>query len=621
MMKKALFIGRFQPFHLGHLSVIEKALKETDHLIIGIGSAENSFEKENPFTAGERFEMIEAALLDHGIPASKFCIIPVRNINDYDAWPNHVDSLVPHYEAVYTGSPIVKELFEKQGKHKIIDVEKKFDICSTKIREKIFRGEDFSDIVPEKVAELLKKWDARKRMQINPAIFRAYDIRGIADKDLTENSIFEIGRGVGTYMLKNYGGNLVVGRDNRTHGEKLQNAFIKGLLSTGCNVVNVGLATSPMIYWAVCKHGFDGGMNITASHNPKEYNGIKVVARNAHSVCGEELSKILEIINAGEFLEGTGKLYEQEIFEEYKEELLSKVKIKKPLKVIIDAGNGTTGAFAPKLFRAAGCKVYELYCDLDGTFPNHEANPESEKNMRDLGKLVVEKGADLGIGFDGDGDRIGVVDEKGNHYSADYLIILLARDLLQRWPGQSIIFDTKTSKVVENEIKSLGGDPIRYKTGHSFIETKMKEIDALLAGECSGHMFIGENYYGFDDAFLAALKILEIISRDNLAFSEHFKSLPKLLTTPEIKLPCPDDKKFQVVEKLVSEFEREHKTLTVDGAFVEFSECDWGAVRCSNTTPCLTLRFEAESEEKMAQMKGIFAEKLNKHPEVDMSSF
>ncbi|MBU1992770.1 phosphomannomutase/phosphoglucomutase [Patescibacteria group bacterium] len=456
---------------------------------------------------------------------------------------------------------------------------------------------------------------------MNPEIFRAYDIRGIAGKDLTEESIYKIGRAAGTYMIRKYGRNLVVGRDNRTHGEKLQKSFIIGLIESGCNVTNINLATSPMIYWTVCKYEFDGGMNITASHNPKEYNGIKVVAKNAHSVCGDELREILRIALSEDFEEGVGNLEEREIASGYNLELLSKIFLQRPLKIVVDAGNGTTGAFAPELFRAAGCEVHELYCDLDGTFPNHEANPESAENLADLSAKVAEIGADLGIGFDGDGDRVGIVDEKGKHYSADYLLILLARDLLTRHPGETIIFDTKTSKIVENDIRNRGGEPLRYKTGHSFIETKMKEIGSLLAGECSGHMFIGENYYGFDDAFLATLKILEIISRSDKAFSEHFQDLETLITTPEIKLACPDNKKFEVVKKLVADFQRDHKTLTIDGAFVEFDDKNWGAVRCSNTTPCLTLRFEAETEEKLAEMKHTFAQKLVKHPEIDMSSF
>jgi len=460
-------------------------------------------------------------------------------------------------------------------------------------------------------------------MQINPEIFRAYDIRGIADRDLTEESIRLIGRGIGTYILRTQGKNVAVGRDNRTHGEKLQRAFIEGLQDAGCNVANLGLTISPMIYWTVCEYGFDGGINITASHNPKEYNGIKVVGKNAHSICGDELQEILQIIQNEDFenTEEEPEYMEKDIFPEYKKALLSKISIEKPLKIVVDAGNGTAGAFAGELFREAGCEVHELYCELDGTFPNHEANPESAENLRDLSDKVVELGADLGIGFDGDGDRVGIVDENGKHYSADYLLILLARDLLERHPGEKIIFDIKTSKIAEQEIRDCGGTPIRYKTGHSFIETKMKEEKSLLAGECSGHMFIGENYFGFDDAFLAALKILEIISKSDSKFSHHFESLPKLVTTPEIKLACPDNKKFEIVDQLVQDFEREHKTIKVDGAFVEFSDTNWGAVRCSNTTPCLTLRFEAENEEKLGEIKNIFAEKLEKHPEIDMSNF
>lgn len=477
-------------------------------------------------------------------------------------------------------------------------------------------------------------------MNINPHIFRAYDIRGIAmgdNPDLTVETIKLIGQGTGTYMKRTYSTkNMFVGRDNRLHSEELQNAFIEGVLSTGIDVVNVGLSTSPLLYYGVCKFGMDSGVNITASHNPKEYNGVKIVREGAHSVCGDELQEIVKLIQAQDFESGEGQLSSRDdTFEVYKEDITSRIRLTKPLKVVIDAGNGTAGKFAPELFRALGCEVTELYCELDGNYPNHEANPEEEENMRELGQLVREKGADLGIGFDGDGDRVGIVDENGKHYSADFLVILLAHDLLAHKPGSQIVFDVKVSKVLIQEIEKNGGVPVMCKTGHSFIETRMHEINAPLAGEISGHLFFGQDYYdyyGFDDAFFGACQILKILSeskgpkghatgpRRGVAqkFSQHFTDLPKLYTTPEYKTPCPDDKKFDIVKELTEHFERKHNCITIDGVRVNFDDQSWGAVRCSNTSPNLTLRFEAITQERLNEIQTIMAEQLKKHPEVDV---
>lgn len=462
-------------------------------------------------------------------------------------------------------------------------------------------------------------------MKVNPNIFRAYDIRGIADPlgdeptDLTEESVYLIGQGTGTYLQQHYGKKIVVGRDNRLTGPKLQQAFINGLISTGCEVTNVGLCTSPMIYWAVCYYGFDGGVNITASHNPKEYNGIKVVAQKAHSVCGEELQKILNIIETGTFTVGEGSEKQREIFADYTTDTTKRVKIERKLKVVVDAGNATTGMFAPALLEAVGCEVIQLHCDLDGTFPNHEANPEETKNMLDLIEKVKETGADLGIGFDGDGDRIGIVDEKGQHYSADFLLILLARDMLARNPGAKVVFDVKVSQNVIDDIKKHGGEPVMSKTGHSFIEQKMKDIGALLGGEISGHMFFEEDYYGFDDAFFAALKILAILSKDKKTLSEHFSDLAPTFTTPEYKAFCPDDEKFQIVKEVSEHFSKLYDCITIDGVRINFDSFSWGAVRCSNTSPNLTLRFESTQKEKIPEMKKIMADVLSKYPSVDLS--
>ena len=467
-------------------------------------------------------------------------------------------------------------------------------------------------------------------MNINPLIFRAYDIRGIAmpegknNIDLTPKTIHLIGTGAGTYLKRTYQTkSMLVGRDNRLHSEELQQAFIQGVLSTGVNVTNIGLATSPLLYYGVCRFNEDSGVNITASHNPKEYNGVKIVGKNAHSVCGEELQKILQLIQKENFEKGEGVLSKKtDIFENYSQDLQKRMHLKKPLKIVVDAGNGTAGKFAPQVLRAIGCEVTELYCDLDGNYPNHEANPEEEKNMLDLGATVVKTKADLGLGFDGDGDRVGVVDENGKHYSADYLLILLARELLTNKPQSQIVFDVKVSQILIDEINKLEGIPVMSKTGHSFIEARMHELNAPLGGEISGHMFFGKDhydYYGFDDALFAACKIIEILSSSAQKFSEQFAGLPTMSTTPEFKAFCPDDKKFAIVEELTKHFTREHSCITIDGVRVNFGEKAWGAVRCSNTSPNLTLRFEAQGKEKLQAIQKIMVDQLKKYPEVNTS--
>ncbi len=467
--------------------------------------------------------------------------------------------------------------------------------------------------------------------ELNPHIFRAYDIRGIAQPenpqeqaDLTPETVNLIGKGMGSYMKRTYGTkNMMVGCDNRLHSPALQKAFIEGVLSAGIDVVDVGLSTSPLLYYAVCKFNMDSGVNITASHNPKEYNGVKIVRENAHSVCGDELQKILKIIQGQDFEKGEGKLSaKDDNFDVYLKDIQSRIKIAKPLKVVVDAGNGVTGKFAGQLLRGIGCEVIELYCELDGNFPHHEANPEEEKNMLDLAKLVRENKADLGIGFDGDGDRVGVVDENGKHYSADYLLLMLARELLAAKPGSQIVFDVKVSKILIDEITRLGGIPVMNKVGHSFIEEKMHEINAPLAGEISGHMFFGKdfyNYYGFDDAFLGACKIIEVLSKSDKTMSHQFDGLPQMETTPEFKAHCPDDKKFEIVRALTDHFTRKHKCITIDGVRVNFGDTAWGAVRSSNTSPNLTLRFEAQTKEKLSEIQAEMVEQLKKYPEVDLS--
>ncbi|MBI5754977.1 phosphomannomutase/phosphoglucomutase [Candidatus Peregrinibacteria bacterium] len=460
-------------------------------------------------------------------------------------------------------------------------------------------------------------------MIINPFIFRAYDIRGIAEAsskypvaDLTSTAMHFLGLGIGTYIQKHYVKHIAVGGDNRLTTKTLKKAFIQGLVESGCHAEDIGLSTSPLLYYAVCKFGYDGGINITASHNPREYNGLKIVGRAGHSICGEEIQKIRRMISEKNFSKGNGKISTKQIFPNYLSEMKKKIKIKKPLKLVIDAGNGTAGAFAPELFRAWGMEVVELYCDLDGRFPNHPANPEEYENMKELIAKVKETHADIGFGFDGDGDRIGMIDEKGTFYAADYILLLLARDLLSRQAGAKIVYDLKSSLILAENIRKRGGIPLMEKTGHSFIEQAMKREGALLAGEVSGHMFFAENYYGFDDALLAGLKILEILSKSEKPLSEHFTDLPKTCITPEIKVSCPDNKKFAIVQKITKRFQKIYPCITIDGVRIEFENNAWGIIRSSNTSPYLTLRFEAPTPQKLAEIQKIVYEELKHYPEV-----
>ena len=501
---------------------------------------------------------------------------------------------------------------------------------------------------------------------INPLIFRAYDIRGIAQvqkgeagsapilPDLTKQTAYLIGKATATYLIKTYNAkHMVVGRDMRNSSPTLQTAFIDGVLECGLCVTDIGLATSPMVYFATCfeEYDFDCGVNITASHNPKEYNGIKIVANlpgkpyTAHSVCGNELQKILKIAQSGEAQNAKtkpsrfhkpklpGRLEGLDVWPAYRDRLLQAVpklnpKLKKPLKVVVDAGNGAAGPFIPELLRKIGAEVIELYCEPDGNFPNHEANPEELRNMQALIRKVKQTKANLGIGFDGDGDRIGIIDELGNHYSADYFLLFLAKDIVARTKTATtktyatkpkIVTDIKFSQAILNQLKTIGTEPIMCKVGHSFIEQKVAEEGAILGGEVSGHMYVAEDYYGFDDAFLASAKILEALSRSNLPFSAQFANLPKTYMTPEFKAHCPDDKKFEIVKKLVAHFTKLYDCITIDGVRIVFGPLAWGAIRASNTSPNLTLRFEAETPERLAEVQKIMYEEISKYKEVDLS--
>ncbi len=471
---------------------------------------------------------------------------------------------------------------------------------------------------------------------INPSIFRAYDIRGTAEPtaqkpqpDLTPETAKLIGLGTGTYLQRKYSArNIIVGRDNRLHSAALQQAFIEGLRETGMDVMDAGLATSPMIYFASCHYGSDTAAVITASHNPKQDNGIKIVQKHAHSVDDLELQEIRRIIEAEDFIRSVtpGSLTTlTTVSADYRQKILSVTKLHnsptRPLRVVLDAGNGVTGAFAPDIFRAIGCEVTELYCDLDGNFPNHEANPEHAKNMVALGEKVREIGADLGIGFDGDGDRVGIVDEKGQHYSAEFPIMLIARDLLAAHPGEKIIHDVKVCQSVIDDILAHRGQPIMSRVGHSYIERRMHSEQATFAGEKSGHLFFGQlhfDYYGFDDGIFAGVKIVEALSKTTLSFSEIFADIHVNPNIPELKLYCPDERKEPIIEALRNHFVPLYDCITLDGVRLQFPDGAWILARYSNTTPYITLYAEAPTETRLEEIKELIFTELRHFPEVKL---
>lgn len=458
---------------------------------------------------------------------------------------------------------------------------------------------------------------------MNKSIFRTYDIRGIAETDITNEDAYLIGKASATYLKQKFNAKKIsLGADCRISSPRIKEQIIKGVLETGIDIIDIGLSTSPMLYWSICKLNLDGGIMITASHNPKEYNGFKICKKDADSIHGNELQEVYKLIENDKLISAPtpGTLEEKDINEEYTNELASKVKIARPLKIVVDTGNGACGPSAKLLFEKLKLDAEYLFLEPDGTFPNHPADPEKRANMLQLIDKVLESKSDLGIGFDGDGDRVGIIDEKGNHYCADFLLLLLAKDLATRIRKPKIVFDTKVSQSIINAMEKAGTDPIMYKTGHSLIVEKMKELSAPLAGEVSGHMFFAEDYYGFDDAYLASIKILEILAKHKKPFSELFDDVEKTVTTEEIKVKCDDEKKFTVVEKIVAHFTKQYDCITIDGVRIKFDEIAWALIRASNTSPNLTLRFEAKNEEQMQAIQKVVYEHLKEYKELEIQN-
>lgn len=453
---------------------------------------------------------------------------------------------------------------------------------------------------------------------MNSNIFRAYDIRGIVDKDFTSDDAVLIGQAFGTYLLQNNSRNVVIGHDNRFSSDELNAHFIRGLIKTGVEVTDIGLALTPMLHFAVIKHGFDAGVIVTASHNPPEYNGFRFDGPDALPIFDRELQNIRKIMEDGKFASGEGEVRYWDIFEDYLNEYRQRIHLQRPVKVVIDCGNATASKFAPRIFETIGCQIEDLYCELDADFPYHQPDPENKLNMRDLAKRVHAVGAELGIAFDTDADRVGFVDENGTIYENDKAMIILARDILERNPGAKIIYDVKCSYVLEEEIKKAGGKPKMIRTGHPYFKKRMYDNpEILLGGELSSHTFIKDNYYGYDDGPFAGARMVEILSRDDKPFSSYFDDIEHTAHTEEIKLPTPDDKKFEIMQKIPDDFEQ-WELITIDGVRVKFSPRQWALIRASNTTPALSLRFEAEDDTKLHEIIEIVKARLQKYPVVDV---
>lgn len=462
--------------------------------------------------------------------------------------------------------------------------------------------------------------------KVDHSIFRKYDIRGVVSGEnpqITPELARLVGKALGTYLPKEFMTDRVfVGCDNRESSDGIKAGMIEGLVSTGVNVTDIGPVMTPTVYYASASYGSRGaGVMITGSHLDTRYNGIKM-AYGKLALFGQQIQDLLKLIEDDAFMTGEGQVdQDYNMIDKHMEAIGGMVKFHKPLKVVLDAGNGISGSYVPAVLEKLGAEVICLYCESDGTYPNHLPNPEDPDMTKDLEAKVKEVGADLGLAFDGDADRCGFIDDHGHHIAADRLLALLARDLLQREPGATIVFDVKASLALPDEIKKYGGKPLMWKTGHSLMKAKMDEVGSPLGGEVSGHLFMGENYYGFDDAPLVALRALQIISKSDKTISEIFDELPKLPATPEIILEgVPDALKFGIIDEIKEVLSKETEVIDIDGVRASF-ENGWGLVRASNTQPAVTLRFEAYEREQVAEYMTKFRELLAQHEEIDLTKF
>jgi phosphomannomutase/phosphoglucomutase len=448
-----------------------------------------------------------------------------------------------------------------------------------------------------------------KAPQLPASIFRAYDIRGVVGDTLTNDTAYWIGRAVGSESLAQGEPNVSVGRDGRLSGPALVQHLIQGLVDSGCSVSDVGMVPTPVLYYAANVLAGKSGVMLTGSHNPPDYNGFKIVIAG-DTLANEQIQALRQRIETGNLAEGVGQAEQVDVLESYFKRIREDIALAKPLKVVVDCGNGVAGVIAPQLIEALGCQVIPLFCDVDGNFPNHHPDPGKLENLEDLIAKVRSENADLGLAFDGDGDRVGVVTNAGTVVYPDRLLMLFAKDVVSRNPGADIIFDVKCTRRLTPLISGYGGRPVMWKTGHSLIKKKMKETGALLAGEMSGHIFFKERWYGFDDGIYSAVRLLEILSQDKRNAEQVFAAFPNDVSTPEINIQVTEESKFTIIEALHRDAHwGEANITTLDGVRVDYPK-GWGLVRASNTTPVLVLRFEAESEEELKRIQEVFRAQL-----------
>lgn len=455
---------------------------------------------------------------------------------------------------------------------------------------------------------------------IDPFIFRAYDIRGKVPAQINDDICRLIGRAFGSIVRELYDlehPKLVVGRDMRTHSLSLQKALIEGLVSTGCSVFDIGMTPSPVNYFTIVRQQCDGGLQITASHNPKEDNGVKLQVRNAVAFAGEDIQTLLKKIQAGTFLAGEGTVQNLDGIAPYVEWIGEQFGASATgAKVVIDTGNGTSGPVMMEALKRAGANAIGLYLEPDGTFPNHPADPSKRATLKELQERVVKEKADIGFAFDGDGDRLGIVDEQGAILSCDSTLLFLAEDYLKRFPGKPVVFTTSMSSTLETEIRKWGGIPVMCKVGHSFVEHEMQAKGAPLGGEQSGHFFLEDLTHGYDDALVVALQVLAILRKGTESLSQRLAHYPAVFTAQEFRPACPDDRKFQIIENITAHFQKSYPVNTLDGARIDFGDGAWANIRASNTSPRLSVCIEARFPEQLSKIEQLVLEHLKTYPEI-----
>ncbi|KTC78177.1 phosphomannomutase/phosphoglucomutase [Legionella brunensis] len=449
-----------------------------------------------------------------------------------------------------------------------------------------------------------------RQKQVERSVFRAYDIRGIIGKQLDEDAFYSIGLAISCRLLELKRNKIFVARDGRLTSESLVKALQQGLIDSGITVLDLGAVATPIMYYATHTHDIDSGVMVTGSHNPGDYNGIKIVLAGK-TLVQSDIDGLYNLVKAGTRQYGKGDYSKFNIFPDYMARIINDIKLQRPLKVIIDCGNGIGGPLIPKVVAALGCEVITLYCDVDGHFPNHHPDPSVESNLSDLKAAVITHKADIGIAFDGDADRLGVVTDQGEVIWPDRLLMLYARHLLEKNKGATIVYDVKCSSHLGELIKQAGGVAKMCPTGHSIVKAVMKEEEAALAGEMSGHLFFKERWYGFDDALYSACRLLEIVSSSSLAVSEQFAAIPNSINTPEIKIPIAEELKFAFMQRFCEQAQfPDAQIITIDGLRVEFAD-GWGLLRASNTTPCLVARFEAKDKDSLEYIKALFKAQLH----------